>query len=277
MAKNVFNDNPNSKYGTDLIAKEVHDFYGQAIRTIDTRSLVSRYFTHFRAKYDNSSRPIEVTYYRGMKSHSTEFEVNAVHLLSGTYFILRSCPNNDLWVVWYNVDNTSVRPSVANAKYIEIEISSTDSEQLVALATALTINSLYKNHFTVTRNGKHLQILTTGLGEVEPSEERTVPFMFEQKNGEQELVQKIEIEYQGNDPVYNGQVLKKHRFNIFDGKFELNEVSNDAEWDAITTTFPSSTSELYTYTLSGDTVQTVLVTYQDTTKQQIISVQKSRL
>lgn len=49
----------------------------------------------------------------------------------------------------------------------------------------------------------------------------------------------------------------------------------DVVWDAILTTFPSSIQDLFTYTLNEETVQTVLVTYQDNTKKQIVTVNKT--
>ena len=48
------------------------------------------------------------------------------------------------------------------------------------------------------------------------------------------------------------------------------------EWDEIITTFPSTTQELYTYKKNTVTVQTVLVTYQNTDKKSIIYMQKTR-
>jgi len=48
-------------------------------------------------------------------------------------------------------------------------------------------------------------------------------------------------------------------------------------WDAIEITFPSDSSELFTYKKEGDPVQTVLVTYQNVSKKVIISINKTRL
>jgi hypothetical protein len=48
------------------------------------------------------------------------------------------------------------------------------------------------------------------------------------------------------------------------------------DWDEINTTFPENNQELYTYKKNSNTVQTVLVTYLDTTKKSIISISKTR-
>jgi hypothetical protein len=61
----------------------------------------------------------------------------------------------------------------------------------------------------------------------------------------------------------------------FDGEAIPIEPSG-VEWDEIVTTFPSTTQELYTYKKNNVTVQTVLVTYQNTDKKSIILMQKTR-
>jgi len=48
------------------------------------------------------------------------------------------------------------------------------------------------------------------------------------------------------------------------------------EWDEISTTFPSSNQELYTYKKNSNTVQTVLVTYQNDSKKIIVHMQRVR-
>ena len=52
--------------------------------------------------------------------------------------------------------------------------------------------------------------------------------------------------------------------------------TTSVSWDEINTTFPTTISELYTYKYQSNTVQTILVTYDSTTKKTIVSVQKTR-
>lgn len=47
------------------------------------------------------------------------------------------------------------------------------------------------------------------------------------------------------------------------------------EYDTINATYPSASSERYTYSLSGQTTYSILVTYTDTTKANILSVVRS--
>lgn len=62
------------------------------------------------------------------------------------------------------------------------------------------------------------------------------------------------------------------------GKEALDVFSVDkVDWDEIATTFPSITTELYTYKKNSVTVQTILVTYLDNTKKTIVSLNKTRI
>lgn len=226
MSKSTFAGNPNSQYDPGLIAKEVHDFYGQSIRTTDANSLVKNFFTNYRVSYDYLNRPTTVSYYRGTKSQLTKFSVNTIGLnLDGKYFTIRSAISNDLYVVWFDVNNSSVQPVVSGAKYIQIDIAANDTESLIAMAISLTINNLYGNIFNVTRNAQAIEIATAQLGIANPSTEGTTPFVFTQSPGEETLVEKIDISYQGNDPVFQGQVLKGYVFNIAKGQFEVSSNS----------------------------------------------------
>jgi hypothetical protein len=75
--KSGFAGNPNSQYDPGLIIKEVHDFYGQSIRTQDTRSVVDKFYTHFRISYNGNSLPENVNYYRGVTAQKTQIGVLA--------------------------------------------------------------------------------------------------------------------------------------------------------------------------------------------------------
>lgn len=63
------------------------------------------------------------------------------------------------------------------------------------------------------------------------------------------------------------------------------EVENDlpikvetagVDWDRIETTYPTSNQDLFTYKLNSVVVQTILVTYDNTAKKNIILVQRIR-
>lgn len=50
----------------------------------------------------------------------------------------------------------------------------------------------------------------------------------------------------------------------------------EVDWDRVETTFPSSTTELYTYKKNNVIIQTVLITYETAAKKTILLMQKTR-
>lgn len=275
-------NNKNSQYDPGLIVKEVHDLHGRAIRTYDTRSVVSGYYTHFRAEYNSESQPIEVFYFRGSESHKTT--LGCVSDVSGslqnTYINIFSAPDNKQFHIWFNVDGLGVDPAPENSTPIEIQINANDPASVIAMAISLTINTLFKDDFSASRVNSAVDVKTAGLGLVTSSSNFGTGFAITNTTGAQELVGFIQIDYENSHPVYKGQTLKNYRFNLFTGEFEHKEEAtvplNEVLWDEIATTFPSDVSELYSYKYDSQSVQDVLVTYADPTKKLIVSVQKTR-
>lgn len=224
--KNVFSGNPNSVYDPGLIVKEVHDFYGQAIRTIDSRTSVG-YYTHFRADYDVNNNPTLVRYYRGTKPYITSVQCLAATALAGTSFLLRTSPDNSVALVYYTVDGIGNAPVYPGAKFLQVLLDSTDSAEIVAAITKAQIDATWEKYFSpITRNGANLSINTNGLGDVDSSLDIDTGFTISGVDGAQELVSEIEIGYSGIDPVYEGQLLKGYSFDIYSGKFQLKSSSS---------------------------------------------------
>lgn len=223
LKKTVFADNsPSSHYNPEVIAKEVHDYYGKSIRTVDARSIIASYYTHFRAVYNVQQQPTEVTYYRGTKAHRTEIQTVSAAGLDGKYFLLYSAPDNKKFAVWYNIDNGSTAPVVVDAENIEINIRAGDTASVVALATQLVLSNLYSDRFIASRIGTTVNVITVGLGLIDDTTDVDTGFTFTNTSGSQETVSSIEIDYLVNDPIYQGEVLKDYSFDIYNGKFVKN-------------------------------------------------------
>jgi hypothetical protein len=207
---------------SDSVLREVSDLYGKSIRVSDAHSVVDKHFSHFRADYDLDGNPTRVRYYHGLEARSTVFTLGMAATLGGKYFKLFTAPDNQLVIVWFNLDGANTQPSVPNAfKYIEIPLNSGDDSYMVGLALKMTIDGLYSNYFyAVLDDGIQIQIITSQMGECSPSDPGTSGFTFTQVAGSQELVQDIEIAYISNNPVFNGQTLIGYTFNIYSGKFE---------------------------------------------------------
>lgn len=275
-------ENKNSQYDPGLIVKDVHDYHGQSIRVLDTRSVTGGSFSHFKVEYTADQYPSKVYYYRGISPQKTIIgcESDNDGSLQNTYILLSSCPDNKKYHIWFNVDSLGVDPAPDNSTPIEIAINRNDPPQVNALAITLTINTLFKEQFSASRVNSTVEITTVGLGLVDESQNIGTGFALSNKPGIQELTNSVEITYNGVDPIYKGQVLKGYRFNVFTGQFEHKEEAvlspNEIVWDEITTTFPDEMSELYSYKLNQASIQDVLVTYADSTKKLIVSVQKTR-
>lgn len=273
----------NSFYDTGQIFKEVHDFHGKTLRVSDSRSVVGQFYTHFRVSYTADNLPTEVSYFRGTQPHKTT--IGCVSDLNGSlqnkYIKIFSAPDNKAFHLWFNVDDEGVAPVVVDSSPIEIPINSNDDSLVIAMAISLVLNTLHKHSFTVTRNNSVVEIATNGYGIVINSQDFNTNFALVNVPGKQELISSISIGYDGQDPIYKGQVLKNYIFNVFSGQFELKEdlssTSVEVSWDEIATTFPTDNQELYTYKKNAVSVQETLVTYADSTRKQIVSIQKTRL
>lgn len=56
-----------------------------------------------------------------------------------------------------------------------------------------------------------------------------------------------------------------------------NKISSEPDWDDFVVTFPTTTTELHTYKKNNVTVQTVLVTYENSSRSTITRIQKTRV
>lgn len=271
-----------SFYDTGQIFKEVHDLHGKTLRVSDSRSVVGQFYTHFRVQYTADNLPSEVSYFRGTQAHRTSIgcvsDIN--RSLQNKYIKIFSAPDNKAFHLWFNVDGLGIAPVIANSTAVEIPINSNDDALVIAMAITLVLNTMYKNDFYVTRANSVVEIATTGLGIVTNTSDNGTNFALVNYIGKQELISFIQIDYEGTNPIYKGQLLKNYIFNVFSGQFELKEeinaTSTQVVWDEISTTFPEENQELYSYRKDSVLVQEVLVTYVDSTKKVLTSVQKTR-
>jgi hypothetical protein len=159
--------------------------------------------------------------------------------LDGKYFKIYTAPDNHLHTVWFNLDGASAQPSVPNTHaYIEIPVQTGDDAALVCMAIKMTLDGLYSNYFYAFPNESYtkIEIITSQMGECSASDSGTTGFPMTQIDGKQDLVQDIEIEYQGNDPYYNGELLKGYQFDIYSGKFVKNPIINIGPISTVTVT-----------------------------------------
>jgi hypothetical protein len=224
MKKTVFAGNSHNIYNADTVLKESSDYYGQSLRVNDVRSVAPNYFSHFSVEYNEDSNPITVNYYRGMTAQVTNITTTSAATLSGKYFSLYTAPDRHKYTIWYNVDGGSLPPTVIGTyAYIEVPVLSDDTAFFVAQATMMAINTFYSDYFTAsTSGGNDLAVMTAGLGETGRSSEGTSGFTLEDTAGTQDTVDKLVIDYNGTNPIYQGQELIDYNFDVYSGKFVKN-------------------------------------------------------
>jgi hypothetical protein len=82
--------------------------------------------------------------------------------------------------------------------------------------------------------------------------------------------------------TYEAQVLKNGEADQLNYESTLagsvtNRISENPDWDDMQTTNPSTSSDLHTYKKNGVIVQTVLITYKNSSKAEILRMQKTRV
>lgn len=208
------------------VIKDVHDFPGHSLRVRDANSVIPKYFTHFDATYNGNGQPTQVIYYAGTAPEISQIAVKPASTLNDTYFFLFEGRTNKSYYIWFNVDGLGTDPSVVNSTGIEVTLNGSDPAIVVALAIELTINNFYSDKWKVKRKNAVLEVTAVKYGEANDTLDGNTTFIFSTiQQGAQCEVGKVNIDYSNNgDPIYEGQVLRGHTFNIFDGKFEKNEV-----------------------------------------------------
>lgn len=224
--------NPNSQYDPGLVLKDVHDFDGQALRIVDSKSLISGNYSHFSVTYNSANKPTNVKYFRGLQPRITEIECFSDFNgnLNNKYLVVYSNPEKQKYHIWFSVDSLGVDPAPANSIGIKVDISENDPAIVVATAMTLVINSLYKNIFTASKAGVKVSLMTVGYGIGLNSSDFNTAFGIVNFDGEEELVSDIIITYDSaGNPIYNGQVLKDYYYDIYSGKFEKSQAGLNQE------------------------------------------------
>jgi len=231
MAKKLNNTNVEdisklSQYSPDQVLRDAHDLPGHSLRVRDALSVVPQYYTHFDAQYNGNGQPTLVIYYAGTCSEISQVVTKEAATLNNKYFFLFEGRSNKSFYIWFSVDGLGVDPAIPSSTGIQIDLDSSDPAIIVANAIEITLNSLYSDKWKVTRKNAVLEITAVKSGETNNIMDGNTTFLFSTlKDGAQEEVARVEIDYSNNgDPIYEGEVLRGHTFNIFTGKFDKNEV-----------------------------------------------------
>lgn len=208
----------------DAALRDSHSYPGHYIRTRESVTAIEDFYDSFEVTYNTDNNPTQACYYVGTKTHLTTIACKADIALSlqDTYFFIYAAMSNTRFHVWYSVDGLGVDPAPANSIGIEVPLSSGDSAAIVANATQLILNmSVYKEYFNATRQNSVLTITNLKKGPVTDSLDGDTTFIISNEAGTKQLVDKVNIDYNNGNPIYNGQELIDYRYNIQTGRFEF--------------------------------------------------------
>jgi flagellar hook-associated protein 3 FlgL len=123
------------------VAEEVKNIYDHLLQFANTKLGNSYIFAGHETDTAPFSRDDDyITSYNG-EAEVTDITCEAASTLSGGEYFTLSSPSTDYYV-WYDIDNGSTDPSVADCTGIEVDIASGDLADLVADKTSLAINNI---------------------------------------------------------------------------------------------------------------------------------------
>jgi len=211
-----------SQLDPGAVLRDAHSYPGHYLRVRDALTLVKQHYDYLTATY-NGNLPTQVKYYVGLNPHITKinFLSDNAGSLNNKYFFLYEGRSARKFHVYYNVNGAGVDPAPPNSTAIEVEINTNDASAIVAYATELVINSsLYREYFNAKRAGSQLVITANKAGVTSDSLDVDTGFTVLNQQGTSQLVQTVDIEYDGTDPLFDGQVMKGYYYDVFSGSFE---------------------------------------------------------
>jgi hypothetical protein len=210
-----------SQYDGMQVLKDAHSLPGHYIRTKESLTLVKANYDTFDVTYNSSDNPTQITYFAGTKPHVTTigFTGDSNGDKASGYVLLSSGRNKVKYALYMTVDNIGTPPSLEGVINIEVPLLLNDSANIVAAAYDNAISSI--GSFSVSRSNAVLEISTKELGISNNTSEVGTGFIIQNTSGEQQEVEKVTLTYgSNNDPIWQGQELKGHRYNVYKGMFE---------------------------------------------------------
>jgi len=205
------------------VIKDVHSFPGHYLRVRDALTVVKQHYDYLTATYNVNDLPTQIKYYVGLSHHETKVSIGSdvSGSLNNKYFFIFEGRSDRKFHVWYNVNGAGVDPAPSNSTGIEVAINTNDPSAIVAYATELILNSSsFSEYFEAKRSGSLLYITANKSGVATDSLDVDTGFTILNQQGVSQLVQTVDIEYDGTDPLFDGQVLKGYYYNIYSGAFE---------------------------------------------------------
>jgi hypothetical protein len=286
-----------SQFDMGMTLKKSHQDQVQALRVVDVKNYVQDYYSRVLPVYNESGSVVSAKFYQDntRAAYKISFVPNTVNVLLGKYFTINIGGNRKKFYLWFdNSANEGINPNILGRVGIRVEIESGDSAAIVAFAVASALK--LTQEFNSVTNGYTpvLEVTSVEKGYADPINAGDSGFtvtVLEQ--GRSNLIKEVTLtqipscKYVYNEMESTFELLPVgSAFVDADGNLITSSTVGDKQaldvmvagqvvWDEILTTFPSETSELYTYKKDSNILQTVLVQYANTNKKIILSLTKT--
>jgi len=204
------------------VLRDVHSYPGHYLRVRDGLTLVQDHYDYLTVTY-NGQLPTQVKYYVGTSYHETTVGMvsDVAGSLNNKYFFIYEGRSGRKFHVWYNVNGAGVDPAPSNSTGVEVAIATNEAAGVISYATELVLNStLYREYFNARRSGASLRVVANKIGATDDSLDFSTSFTILNTQGASYLSQVVDIEYDGTDPLFDGQVLKGYYYDIYTGAFK---------------------------------------------------------
>jgi hypothetical protein len=286
-----------SQFDMGMTLKKSHQDQIQALRVVDVKNYVQDYYSRVLPVYNESGSVVSAKFYQDntRAAYKISFVPNTANVLLGKYFTINTGGNRKKFYLWFdNSANEGINPNILGRVGIRVEIESGDSAAIVAFAVASALK--LTQEFNSVTNGYTpvLEVTSVEKGYADPINAGDSGFtvtVLEQ--GRSNLIKEVTLtqipscKYVYNEMESTFELLPVgSAFVDADGNLITSSTVGDKQaldvmvagqvvWDEILTTFPSETSELYTYKKDSNILQTVLVQYANTNKKIILSLTKT--
>ena len=194
-----------------------------ALRSYNVNAVIKDAYTHFIQELDSNDRPVLIDYYQATKPaiDSITLTDDVSGNSSGKYFALFNYISKKNVLFYYTVDSVGTAPGLEEIE-IAIDISENDPASVKAFATAEVINQQGFLAKQVSFISPVITIEYLEFGETPVVYVGTTGFTTSRiQNGDSVRVGTVSLSYNGNgDPIYNGQLLKNHVFNVYNASFD---------------------------------------------------------
>jgi hypothetical protein len=286
-----------SQFDMGMTLKKAHQDQIQALRVIDVKNYVQDYYSRVIPVYNAEGSVISAKFYQDDTRQSSKiiFAANPANILLGKYFLINSGGNRKKFYLWFdNAANAGIDPAIPGRVGIRVEVEDGDPASIVGFAVASALKLTQEFYCTTSGYTPVLEVVNVEKGFTDAISAGNSGFTISVLDqGKSNLIKEVNLtqipscKYVYNEMESTFELLPiGSAFVDADGNLITSTTVGDKQaldvmvagqivWDEILTTFPSETSELYTYKKNEIILQTVLVQYANTNKKIILSLTKT--